>query len=229
MTGETPPLYVSIFSTLPNLNTEVWHGARTSRNRCSPEESRKASSSLCLLCPSKKYVMYTNTTSVLYYQPSVKEFAICWNRLYYNNGCNSAQVETKKKLSTIIDKLYTWGNNLLLNYCNILQISSWSKYQMNIVHLVDPETIVYTPSLLLFLDLLVLWEVQVGTGKFLVQQNHSRAGREPPRDKEEWEEAMRTQIIFQEELPSLNMESERITYSFPRDQSFVLYNFVLSN
>ena len=123
-----PPLYVSIFPTLPNLNTEVWHGARTLGNRCSPEESRKASSSPCLLCPSKKYVMYTNSTSVLNYQPSVKEFAICWNRLYYNNGCNSAQVETKKKLSKIIDNLNTWGNNLLLNYCNILQKSSWSKY-----------------------------------------------------------------------------------------------------
>jgi len=49
-----PPLYVSIFPTLPNLNTEVWHGARTLGNRCSPEESRTASSSPCLLYPSKK-------------------------------------------------------------------------------------------------------------------------------------------------------------------------------
>ena len=52
-TGETHHFMFLCFQPLPNLNTEVWQGARTLRSRCSPEETRKASSSPRLLCPSK--------------------------------------------------------------------------------------------------------------------------------------------------------------------------------
>ena len=73
-TGETHHFMFLCFQPLPNLNSEVWQGARTLRSRCSPEESRKASSSPCLLCPSKKYTSFI----CIFYLSFYRALRVCY-------------------------------------------------------------------------------------------------------------------------------------------------------
>ena len=122
---------------------------------------------------------------------------------------------------------YYWSNNLQLSYCNILQNSSWSKYQMAIVTSWTLRPL-STHQAFCFSLIFLYSEKYPLVKKSILSQASSltcRKGATP------WQGGMRGGHANPNHLPRGIAQPENWVWKDhsllnPRNQSFVRYNFV---